>query len=207
MAGNIATAEGARDLIRAGADAVKVGVGPGSICKTRIVTGFGVPQVSAIMAAAMAAKKYQVPLIADGSIRTSGDIVKALAMGASTVMMGNLLAGTEESPGEIIFWNGKRCKIYRGMASLAANLKRTDKKLHGEHETYYAFVSEGTDRAVIPTTGSVKELLIQLAGGVRSGLSYCGARNIKDLWRKAKFIRATAAAVKEGQIHDVEMID
>jgi IMP dehydrogenase len=207
VAGNVATAEGARDLILAGADAIKVGVGPGSICKTRIVTGFGVPQISAIMAAATMAKKYNVPLIADGSIRTSGDIVKALAVGASTVMMGNLLAGTEESPGEIIFWNGKRCKIYRGMASLAANLKRADKKLHDEHETYYAFVSEGTDRAVIPTTGSVKELLIQMAGGVRSGFSYCGARNIKDLWRKAKFIRATAAGVKEGQIHDVQMID
>ncbi len=207
VAGNVATAEGSRDLILAGADAVKVGVGPGSICKTRLVTGFGVPQVSAIMNAAKMAQKYQVPLIADGSIRASGDIVKALAAGASTVMIGNLLVGTEESPGEIIFWNGKRCKIYRGMASLAAHLKRSDKKMTDEHETYYTFVSEGTDRAVIPTTGTVKELLTQLSGGVRSGFSYCGARQIKELWRKAKFIRVSPAAVKEGQIHDVEMID
>lgn len=204
MAGNVATMEGARDLVAAGADAVKVGVGPGSICKTRIVTGAGVPQLTAIMEARNGAGN--VPIIADGGIRHSGDITKALAAGASAVMIGSLFAGTDESPGEVVMWNNRRSKLYRGMASLGAYVER--KKAEGEDgngEVLSDFVSEGADQVTVPYRGSVQEVLVQLVGGLRSGMSYCGAHTIEELWKSAEFVRITEAGRKESGIHDVEV--
>lgn len=203
MAGNVATAEGAKDLIAAGADSLKVGVGPGSICKTRIVTGAGMPQLTAILETAKAAK--DIPVIADGGIRQSGDITKALAAGASAVMIGSLFAGTDESPGEVVMWNNRRSKLYRGMASLGAHLER--KKAEGGEgngEVLSDFVSEGADQVTVPYRGSVEEVLAQLLGGLRSGMSYCGAHTIPELWEKAEFVRMTDAGRKESGIHDVE---
>jgi IMP dehydrogenase len=203
MAGNVATEGGARDLVEAGADAVKVGVGPGSICKTRIVTGAGVPQLTAIMEAARGAGN--VPVIADGGIRQPGDITKALAAGAAAVMIGSLFAGTDESPGEIVMWNNRRSKLYRGMASLGAYLER--KKAGGEQvngEVLSDFVSEGADQVTVPYRGSVAEVVAQLIGGLRSGMSYCGAHTIEELQKNAEFIRVTEAGRKESGIHDVE---
>jgi IMP dehydrogenase len=203
MAGNVATEEGARDLVEAGADAVKVGVGPGSICKTRIVTGAGVPQLTAIMEASRGAGN--VPVIADGGIRQPGDITKALAAGAAAVMIGSLFAGTDESPGEIVMWNNRRSKLYRGMASLGAYLER--KKAEGEQvngEVLSDFVSEGADQVTVPYRGSVSEVVAQLIGGLRSGMSYCGAHTIEELQKNAEFIRVTEAGRKESGIHDVE---
>jgi IMP dehydrogenase len=203
MAGNVATEEGARDLAAAGADCIKVGVGPGSICKTRIVTGAGMPQLTAIMEAVKGARG--VPVVADGGIRQSGDITKALAAGAAAVMIGSLFAGTDESPGEIVMWNGRRSKLYRGMASLGAHIER--KKLAGEDvngEVLADFVSEGADQVTVPYRGSVNEVLSQLVGGLRSGMSYCGAHNLGELRRNAEFVRVTEAGRKESGIHDVE---
>ena len=201
IAGNVATAEATKDLIEAGADAVKVGVGPGSICTTRIVAGVGVPQVSAIMWAYSVAKEYGVPIIADGGIRYSGDIVKALAVGASAVMLGNLLAGTEEAPGEIIYYQGRAYKAYRGMGSLGAMMSRMSADRYGQ-ERAEKFVPEGIEGRV-PYRGRLSDVLFQLVGGIRSGMGYLGARNIEELRKKAKIVKITWAGYKESHVHDV----
>jgi IMP dehydrogenase len=206
IAGNVATAKGVKDLVDAGADAVKIGVGSGSICTTRIVTGFGVPQLSAIMACAEAGKALKVPIIADGGIRNSGDMTKSLAAGASTVMIGSLLAGTDESPGATVIREGRRYKIIRGMASLSANIER--KKLqNGELaiEEWEEVVPEGVE-ATVPYKGDLADAIHQLVGGLRSGLSYAGACSIEELWQAAEFIRITASGMQESHAHGVECI-
>jgi len=206
IAGNVAAQDGVRDLAEAGADAVKVGVGAGSICITRIVTGFGVPQLTAIAECAEVGHQLNVPIIADGGIRTSGDIVKALAAGASTVMVGSMLAGTEESPGAPVVRDGRRYKVVRGMASLSANMQRKamDKEEVSDEE-WSDVVPEGVE-AVVPYRGSVKDILHQLVGGVRSGLSYAGAHSIEELWDLAEFIPITQAGMRESGSHDVSKI-
>lgn len=203
VAGNVATAEGAVDLIEAGADAVKVGVGPGSTCTTRVVTGAGVPQLSAVLECARAARPRGVPIIADGGIRNSGDITKALAAGASAVMLGNLLAGTEESPGATVIRNGRQYKTYRGMASLWATARRRSLDSPVDEEDIGQIVAEGVE-ALVPYRGKVADVLRQLVGGLRSGMSYCGARTIPELWENARFVRITPAGLRESLPHDVE---
>ncbi len=209
IAGNVATAEGTADLIEAGVNAVKVGIGPGSICVTRVVTGFGVPQITAIQECAKVAREAGIPIIADGGIRNSGDLVKALAAGASSVMLGSLLAGTTESPGRIVIRNGRRYKIVRGMASLTANIDRqqvTDEvKETGQEMDWEKVVPEGVE-AVVPYRGNVAEVLDQLVGGLRSGLSYGGAFTIEELWDNAEFIQITPAGLFESKPHDVEIL-
>jgi IMP dehydrogenase len=206
IAGNVATAEGTKDLIEAGADSIKIGVGPGSICTTRIVTGSGYPQMSAVMNCAKEADKHDVPIIADGGIKIPGDITKAIAAGASTVMLGNLLAGTEESPGMAFIKNGKRFKVIRGMASFGAKLGREAKeKSTKDSNDAFEFVAEGVE-AVVPYRGSVKEVLAQLIGGFRSGMSYCGATKISELRGKADFVKITAAGARESNSHDVSLV-
>lgn len=207
MAGNVATAEGVADLVEAGADSVKVGVGAGSICITRQVTGFGVPQLTAIDECAKIAQQKGVPLIADGGLRSSGDITKALAVGASAVMLGSLLAGTDESPGVSVVRNGQRYKVVRGMASLSANVDRQRLDKNGELEDvdWEKVIPEGVE-AVVPYRGTVVDILYQLVGGVRSGMSYAGARTIPELWEKAEFIRITPAGQRESGAHDVSLI-
>jgi len=201
MAGNVATAEGTRALIEAGADSIKVGVGPGSICITRIVTGCGVPQLTAILDCAKEAAKFNVPIVADGGIRNSGDIAKALAAGASTVMMGNLLAGTDESPGQTLFKGGKKVKIVRGMAGYGANM--SDRQRRKLNDDIFDVVPEGVE-GMVPYRGPVKDLLAQLRGGINSGISYCGGKNITDLQKNAKFIKITSAGRIESASHDVK---
>ncbi len=207
IGGNVATPEGVRDLVEAGADAVKVGVGAGSICITRIVTGFGVPQLSAIMECAEEAKRLNVPLIADGGIRTSGDITKALAAGADTVMLGSLLAGTDESPGVAVVRQGRRYKVVRGMASLTANVarKRVGRDEDLSQEDWEKVVPEGVE-AMVPYRGAVRDMLYQLVGGLRSGMSYAGAHTIPELWEQAEFIRITPAGQRESAPHDVSVM-
>jgi IMP dehydrogenase len=207
VAGNVATAQGVRDLAEAGADAVKVGVGSGSICTTRIVTGFGVPQLTAIMDCAEAARALDVPLIADGGIRNGGDLTKALAAGADTAMVGSLFAGTEESPGASIVRDGRRFKVVRGMASLSANVERQtiEKGDMAEPIEWEQVVPEGVE-AVVPYRGSVTDILHQLVGGLRSGLSYAGATNIAELQQNAEFVAITPAGVRESGSHDVEQL-
>lgn len=207
IGGNVATAEGTQRLIDAGAHAVKVGVGPGSICITRLVAGAGVPQLTAVMNCAAVARPQGIPIIADGGIRTSGDIVKALAAGASTVMIGSLLAGTDESPGLTITRKGHRYKVSRGMASLQANLARKMREGEGDitQEEIEDYVSEGVEAAV-PYRGAVHEVLKQLVGGVQSGMSYCNAHSVDELYEKAVFVRMTPVGLKESQPHDVEVI-
>jgi IMP dehydrogenase len=203
MAGNIATKEGTQALIDAGADAIKVGVGPGSICTTRVVAGVGVPQITAVMWAAEVAKEYGIPVIADGGIRFSGDIVKALAAGASAVMLGNLLAGTEEAPGEVVYYQGRAYKVYRGMGSLGAMMSRRSADRYGQ-EKFEKFVPEGIEGRV-PYKGKLSDVIYQLVGGLRSGMGYIGARNIKELQERAKFVRITWAGFKESHAHDVQI--
>jgi len=202
IAGNVATGEGTKALIDAGADAIKVGVGPGSICITRVITGFGMPQITAIMDSYEEAHKAGIPIIADGGIRTSGDITKALAAGAHTVMIGSLFAGTRESPGRIMQKKGRRYKVTRGMASLGATMGRTDKQAE---QDWNSVVPEGVE-AMVPYRGSIGGLLTQLVGGVRSGLSYAGARNINELHEKAEFIEMSGAGLNESKPHDVELM-
>jgi IMP dehydrogenase len=206
VGGNVATAAGVRDMVDAGADVVKVGVGAGSICITRIVTGFGVPQLSAVAECADAAHELGVPIIADGGIRTAGDITKALAAGASSVMLGSLLAGTDESPGANVVRSGRRYKVVRGMASLMANIDRQEVELHREvdPEDWERVVPEGVE-AMVPVRGPVKDVVYQLVGGLRSGLSYAGAATIVELWDKAEFVRITSAGKYESGAHDVEV--
>ncbi len=203
IAGNVATKEATLDLIRAGADAIKVGVGPGSICTTRIVAGVGVPQLTAIRWAYEVAREYDVPIIADGGIKYSGDIVKALAMGASSVMLGNLLAGTEESPGETVYYQGRAYKVYRGMGSLGAMMSRRSADRYGQ-EKLEKFVPEGIEGRV-PYRGRLSDVIYQLVGGLRSGMGYVGARNLEELRQKAKFVRITWAGYRESHVHDVQI--
>ncbi len=206
VAGNVASGPGAHDLIEAGADAIKVGVGAGSICITRIVTGFGVPQLLAVDECAQVCQAAGVPLIADGGIRTSGDMTKALAAGASTVMLGSLLAGTDEAPGASVVRNGRRFRVVRGMASLTANIDRqeVDLKREVDPEEWERVVPEGVE-AMVPARGPVKDVLFQLVGGYRSGLSYAGAHNIQTLWQNAEFMRITSAGKAESGAHDVSV--
>ena len=206
IAGNVAAPEGVCDLVEAGADAVKVGIGAGSICITRVVTGFGVPQLTAIADCAAEGRRLGIPIIADGGVRNSGDLVKALAAGASTVMVGSMLAGTDESPGAPVVRDGRRYKIVRGMASLTANVDRKslDKSEVAEGD-WADVVPEGVE-AVVPHRGTVRDILYQLVGGLRSGLSYAGAHSIEELWDLAEFIRITPAGQQESGSHDVSKL-
>ena len=200
IAGNIATAEAAEDLIKAGADCLKVGIGPGSICTTRVVAGIGVPQITAVYDVACVAAKYDIPVIADGGIKYSGDIVKALAAGANVVMLGSLLAGCEEAPGAVEIYQGRQFKVYRGMGSLAAMEK-------GSKDRYFQegarkLVPEGVEGRV-PYKGALSDTVFQLVGGIRSGMGYCGCPTIPDLHENAKFVRITGAGLKESHPHDI----
>ena len=205
VAGNIATGLAAKALIAAGADAVKVGIGPGSICTTRMVSGCGVPQITAIMDVVAACAKTKTPVIADGGIKFSGDIAKALAAGASSVMLGSLLAGTDESPGEVIDEKGRKFKSYRGMGSLGA-MNQGSKDRYGQDKVVGGkLVPEGVE-ARVPYKGSVVNIIEQLVGGLRSGMGYSGAPTIKDLQKKAQFIRITNAGLRESHVHDVQIV-
>ena len=208
IAGNVATEKGTEDLIKAGVDAVKVGVGSGSICITRVVTGLELPQLTAIIDSVKKAKEYDIPVISDGGTRTSGDLTKALAAGASSVMIGSMFGGTDESPGKTLVKNGKKYKMYRGMASFAASLGRkyrenTESNLN--YDELNDYVPEGVE-AMVPYKGSVIEIIRQLTGGLRSGLSYCGAKTINEMYDNAEFIKITASGYKESQPHDVDVI-
>jgi len=207
IAGNVATAQGADDLIKAGVDAVKVGVGSGSICITRVITGSGVPQLTAVMDCAKIGNDSGIPIISDGGTRTSGDATKALAAGASSVMVGGILGGTDESPGTVLTKNGKRFKVYRGMASLAASIGRKSKETgsFSLDDDLNDYVAEGVE-AMVPYKGTVTDILKQLTGGVRSGLSYCGARTIPQMQDNAEFIKMSGAGFAESQPHDVSLM-
>jgi len=204
VAGNIATGEAAEDLIQAGADAVKVGIGPGSICTTRIVAGAGVPQITAVMQCAAVADRHSVPVISDGGIKYSGDITKALAAGAHSVMLGGLFAGTDESPGETVLYQGRTYKVYRGMGSLGAMESRgaRERYMQDPEAEIEKLVPEGIEGRV-PSKGPLSALTFQLVGGLRSGMGYCGCANIQELRTKAKFIRITNAGLRESHVHDV----
>ena len=207
IAGNVATADGAKDLIKAGVDAVKVGVGSGSICITRVITGSGVPQLTAVLDCAKVGIDSGIPIISDGGTRNSGDATKALAAGASSIMVGSILGGTDESPGSTITKNGKRFKIYRGMASLTASMGRKTKE-SGTFELtddINDYVAEGVE-ALVPYKGSVTDIITQITGGIRSGLSYCGARDIKQMQINAEFIKISRAGFAESQPHDVDVM-
>jgi IMP dehydrogenase len=207
IAGNVATAQGTEDLIKAGVDAVKVGVGSGSICITRVITGSGVPQLTAVIDCAKIGKDHDIPIISDGGTRTSGDATKGLAAGASSVMIGSMFGGTDESPGTVLTKNGKRFKVYRGMASLAASIGRKS-KLTGSislDDDLNDYVAEGVE-AMVPYKGTVTDMLKQLTGGVRSGLSYCGAHTILQMQNNAEFIKISRAGFAESQPHDVSLI-
>jgi len=202
VGGNVATFEGAESLIKAGIDALKVGIGPGSICTTRVVAGVGVPQVSAIQECKRAAKKYHIPLIADGGIKYSGDITKALAVGADSVMIGSLFAGTEESPGEVVLYKGRSYKGYRGMGSIGAMKKGSKDRYFQEEAEDDKLVPEGIEGRV-SYKGPLSACVYQLLGGVRAGMGYCGVKNIKELQEKTKFIQITSAGLRESHPHDV----
>jgi IMP dehydrogenase len=203
IAGNVATEAGARELIRAGANAVKVGMGPGSICTTRVVTGAGVPQITAILSCARAARAARIPLIADGGVKFSGDITKALAAGADCVMIGSLLAGTDESPGETILYQNRSYKVYRGMGSLAA-MKAGSRDRYAQEGIFLEkkLVPEGIE-GMVPYKGSIEGMIPQLTGGLRAGMGYCGCRNIRELKARSRFIRITNFGLKESHVHDV----
>lgn len=202
VAGNIATAEGAKALINAGADCVKVGIGPGSICTTRVVAGIGVPQVTAVYDAAMEASRQGIPVIADGGIKYSGDLVKALAAGAAAVMLGSMVAGCKEAPGEYELYQGRQFKVYRGMGSLGAMGKgSSDRYFQGEQKK---FVPEGVEGRV-PYKGPLADTVFQLLGGLRSGMGYTGCANIQELHDKAQFVRITGAGLKESHPHDIQI--
>ena len=204
VAGNIATGEAARDLVRAGADAVKVGIGPGSICTTRVIAGVGMPQLSAIYNVAKAIRDSGVPVIADGGIRYSGDIVKALAAGAHSIMAGGLFAGVEESPGETILFQGRKFKVYRGMGSIEAMQKGSkDRYFQDMEEDIKKLVPEGIS-ARVPFKGTLEEVLYQMMGGLRAGMGYCGAKDIRTL-QEAKFTRISNAGIQESHPHDVSI--
>jgi IMP dehydrogenase len=204
VAGNVATAEGCRDLIAAGADAVKVGIGPGSICTTRIISGVGVPQITAIYEAAQAAQDGGVPIIADGGIRYSGDVTKALAAGAHAVMIGGLFAGLAESPGETILYQGRSFKVYRGMGSLGAMMSGSSERYRqrGAERKPGKLVPEGVEGRV-PFKGPLSSFVYQLVGGLRAGMGYCGTNTIEELRSKTRFIQISAAGVRESHPHDI----
>lgn len=202
IAGNVATPEATLDLIKAGADAVKIGIGPGSICTTRIVAGAGVPQLTAIMNCYSVAKKYNIPLIADGGIKYSGDIAKALASGAASVMIGSLFAGTDESPGEMMLYQGRSYKVYRGMGSIGAMATGAKDRYQQEGVETPKLVPEGVEGRV-PHKGSLSHTVHQLLGGLRSGMGYCGAKDLSELRKKARFIQITNAGLRESHVHDV----
>jgi IMP dehydrogenase len=203
IAGNVATAEGAKALIEAGVDAVKIGVGPGSICTTRIIAGVGIPQMSAIRDAYKAAAQHGIPVIADGGIKFSGDIVKALAAGAHAVMIGGLFAGTEESPGETILFQGRSYKVYRGMGSLEAmKMGSRDRYYQDDIEGDLKLVPEGIEGRV-PFRGSLSASIQQLIGGLKAGMGYVGCRTIQDMRENARFVRITSAGLRESHVHDV----
>ncbi len=204
IAGNVATEEGAEALIKAGCDAIKIGVGPGSICTTRIVAGVGVPQMTAVFAARKVAKKYGIPVVADGGIKFSGDITKALAGGATTVMIGNLFAGTDEAPGEMVLYQGRTYKVYRGMGSLDAMKEGKTRDRYGipEDEAESKLVPEGIEGRV-PYRGSLSFAIQQLVGGIKAGMGYLGCRNLNELQQKSRFLRITAAGLRESHFHDV----
>jgi IMP dehydrogenase len=204
MAGNVATAKAVKFLIDSGADAVKVGIGPGSICTTRVIAGIGVPQLSAIMDCAETAAKAGIPIIADGGIKYSGDIVKAIAGGADAVMIGSLLAGTDESPGEYIIYNGRRFKSYRGMGSIGAMKLGSRERYFQDNAEAGKLVAEGIE-GMVPYKGPLSEFIFQLTGGLRSGMGYCGAENIAALKEKAEFIQISGAGLKESHPHDVNI--
>ena len=202
VVGNIATAEAAEFLISNGADGVKVGIGPGSICTTRVIAGVGVPQLSAIYGAASVARKYGIPVIADGGLRYSGDIVKALAAGGDCVMIGSMFAGTEEAPGETIIYNGRKFKSYRGMGSIEA--MSCGSKDRYFQEDAKKLVPEGVEGRV-PYKGILADTIFQMVGGIRSGMGYCGAKNIDDLRKNSDFIKITGAGLAESHPHDISI--
>ncbi len=205
IAGNVATSDATRDLIKAGVDAVKVGIGPGSICTTRVVTGVGVPQVTAIYECSKAAAKSGVPIIADGGIKQTGDIAKAIAAGADSVMIGGLFAGTEESPGEKIIYEGRSFKVYRGMGSIAAMEKGSkDRYFQDVEEDFQKLVPEGIEGRV-PYKGHLADIVYQMIGGLRSAMGYCGVKNLGDLKKHAQFIRITDAGRRESHPHDIDI--
>jgi IMP dehydrogenase len=203
IAGNVATEEGALALVKAGVDAVKVGMGPGSICTTRVVSGAGVPQITAIMDCARVAHRSDVPIIADGGIKFSGDISKALAAGGDSVMIGSLFAGTDESPGETVLYQNRSYKVYRGMGSLEA-MKAGSRDRYGQEGAFFEgkLVPEGIE-GMVPYKGSIEVMIPQLTGGLRAGMGYCGCRNIEDLQTRARFLRITSFGLKESHVHDV----
>ncbi len=201
VAGNVVTKEGVRALVEAGADAVKVGVGAGSICTTRIISGAGMPQITAIMDCAEEAARTGTPIIADGGIKYSGDLVKALAAGASTVMLGSLLAGLDESPGDVVLYEGRRFKDYRGMGSLSA-MQGLGRDRYGSGQASGKIVPEGIEGRV-PYKGSLRDYIYQLIGGLRSGMGYVGARNLDELRAKARWVRITSAGLTESHAHSV----
>jgi len=206
VAGNVATPEGTRCLIEAGVDGVKVGVGPGSICTTRVVAGIGVPQMTAIMECAEEARKWGIPIVADGGIKYSGDVTKALAGGADSVMIGSLFAGTEESPGETILFQGRSYKVYRGMGSIEAMKEGSkDRYFQAEVESETKLVPEGIVGRV-PYRGPLAETVYQLVGGLRAGMGYLGSRSIQELQTKPRFMQITAAGLRESHVHDVIII-
>ncbi len=205
VAGNVATAEGTKELVKAGVDGVKVGIGPGSICTTRVVTGVGVPQFTAIMDCAKVAKDADVTIIADGGIRSSGDMVKALAIGADSVMLGSLFAGLDEAPGETILYRGRTFKAVRGMGSLGAmGVGSADRYAQGEIKDRSKFVPEGVE-GMVPTKGPLREYVYQLVGGIRSGMGYCGAPSLMELRQNARFVQVTSAGLRESHPHDIQI--
>lgn len=204
VVGNVVTPEATRDLINAGADGVKVGIGPGSICTTRIVAGVGMPQISAIESCAEVARKHNVPLIADGGIKYSGDIAKALAVGASCVMIGSLLAGTEESPGDLIIYQGRQYKSYRGMGSMGAMTRGSADRYFQEGTAQDKLVPEGVEGRV-PYRGKIGDVVHQLIGGLKSSMGYLGSKDIATLWEKAEFVEITSAGLRESHVHDVDI--
>jgi IMP dehydrogenase len=205
IAGNVATAEATEDLIKAGADAVKVGIGAGSICTTRIIAGVGVPQMSAIIECAAAAKKYDIPIIADGGLKQTGDIPKAIGGGADTIMVGGMLAGTDESPGEKVLYEGRSYKVYRGMGSIEAMKHGSkDRYFQDMEEDIAKLVPEGIE-GIVPYKGPLKDTIYQILGGLKSAMGYCGAKNISQMKEKARFVRITNAGLRESHPHDVKI--
>ena len=205
IAGNVATAEATIDLIRLGVDAVKVGIGAGSICTTRVVAGVGIPQITAVLNCVEAARKYNIPVISDGGIKQTGDIPKAIAAGAETVMIGGLLAGTEESPGEKVLYEGRSFKMYRGMGSLEAmKVGSKDRYFQDMEEDFAKLVPEGIEGRV-PYKGPLTDVIYQMVGGLRSAMGYCGSPNIKEFHKTAKFVEITTAGLQESHPHDVQV--
>ncbi|RDU65631.1 IMP dehydrogenase [Helicobacter sp. MIT 14-3879] len=204
IAGNVVTKQATKDLINAGADGVKVGIGPGSICTTRIVAGVGMPQITAIMDCAQEAKKYNIPIIADGGIKYSGDVAKAIALGASSVMIGSMFAGCEETPGDLMIYQGRQYKSYRGMGSIGAMTSGSSDRYFQEGVAQDKLVPEGIEGRV-PYRGKIGDIIFQLEGGLRSSMGYLGSKNIDELWKKVDFVEITSAGLRESHVHDVDI--